>query len=110
MTIVVVYAVVIQAFLYSAMSETNLTVLGELRDQLSPVLTSDASISISTSIRSLYTSESSEDGRDISISISIRLSKPCVLHAYAYAYVAVISSEDRFRISISVSTRLLANQ
>ena len=108
MTIVEVYAVVIQAFLYSAMNETNLTVLGELRDQLSPVLTSDASISISTSIRSLYASESSEDGRDISI--SIRISKPCVLHAYAYAYVAVISSEDRFRISISVSTRLLANQ
>ena len=78
MTIVVVYAVVIQAFLYSAMSETNLTVLGELRDQLSPVLTSDASISISTSIRSLY---ASEDGRDLSISTSIRISKPCVQHA-----------------------------
>ena len=64
-------------FIHS-MSETNLTVSGELRDQLSPVLTSDASISISTSIRSLC---ASEDGRDISISISIRISKPCVLHA-----------------------------
>ena len=87
MTIVVVYAVVIQAFLYSAMSETNLTVLGELRDQLSSVLTSDASISISTSITSLY---ASEDGRDISISISIRISKPCVLHAELLMFMSLL--------------------
>lgn len=41
---------------------------------LSPVLTSDTSISISISIRSLC---ASEDNRDISI--NIRISKPCVL-------------------------------
>ena len=79
-----------KVYRYAALTLTKkkyINIRVTISNNLSPVHTSDASISISIGIRSLC---ASEDNRNISASISIRISKHCVLLMLMLALMSLL--------------------